>query len=68
MINQLTEEGLSGKSRNVKVNPLSGATISDIKFHLMKILPKNHHKSYCMLGLTTLFLVAHAKYATIYYF
>ena len=40
MINQLTEEGLSGKSRNVKVISLSGATISDIKFHLMKILPK----------------------------
>ena len=40
MINQLTNEGLSGKNRNVNVFSHSGATITDIKFELMKILPR----------------------------
>ena len=40
MINQLTNEGLSRKSRNIKVFPHSRATITDIKFELMKILPR----------------------------
>ena len=40
MINQLTDEGLSGKNRNVKVFPHSGATITNIKFELMKTLPR----------------------------
>ena len=40
IINQLTDEGLSGKTRNVKVFAYGGANTSDIKFQLMKIIPR----------------------------
>ena len=40
MINQITNKGLSGQGRNVYVVSRSGARITDIKYELMKIIPK----------------------------